>query len=159
VVTASSVPPVIPKLVPPGVGVGAVPVSRSRRPLPVVVLDAGSPRAANINYVFSAVDKSGRVADRSPIQALGWTRGDRLDIRERAGVIVVSAAADGVHCIGNSGHLHLPLAVRRWCHLTAGDRILLAANRATGVLLAHPLVVLDRLLADLEAALWGGETA
>jgi hypothetical protein len=110
-------------------------------------------------YALSAVDKSGRVADRSIVRALGWVPGTRLDLRERAGVIVASAACDGVLCIDDRGHLHLPLAVRRWCRLAAGDRVLLVADRATGVLVAHPLAVLDRLLAGVHAAVAGGEAA
>ncbi len=158
VVTASFVPPLIPKVVPGG-GVGAGPVGRGRRPLPVPALDSGSSRAADTVYALSAVDKSGRVADRSIVQALGWMPGTRLDIREQAGIIVACAASDGVHYIGDRGHLHLPLAVRRWCRITAGDRVLLAADRVTGVLVAHPLAVLDRLLAGAYAAAAGGETA
>jgi hypothetical protein len=110
---------------------------------------------ADTVYALSAVDKSGRVADRSIVRVLGWVPGTRLDIRERAGIILASAAADGVHRIGDRGHLHLPLAVRRWCRLTPGDRVLLAADRATGVLVAHPLAVLDRLLAGARAAVTG----
>jgi hypothetical protein len=90
-------------------------------------LESGSPRATDTVYALSAVDKSGRVADRSIVRVLGWGPGTRLDIREQAGIIVARPAADGVHCVGARGHLHLPLAVRRWCRLTAGDRVLLAA--------------------------------
>jgi hypothetical protein len=157
VVTTSFVPPVIPKVASGG-GVSAGLLGRVRRPLPVPALDAGSPRATDTVYALSAVDKSGRVADRSIVRALGWIPGTRLDIREQAGIIVVRAARDGVHCVDDRGHLHLPLAVRRWCHLTAGDRALFAADRATGVLVAHPLATLDRLLAGVHAAAAGGET-
>ncbi|WP_446219985.1 hypothetical protein [Micromonospora sp. IBHARD004] len=153
--TASFVPPVIPKVVPGGAG----PVGRSRRPLPVPALESGSPRATDAVYALSAVDKSGRVADRSIVRVLGWGPGTRLDIREQAGIIVARPAVDGVHCVGDRGHLHLPLAVRRWCRLTAGDRVLLAAAPAAGVLVAYPLAVLDRLLADVHAAVAGGEAA
>jgi bifunctional DNA-binding transcriptional regulator/antitoxin component of YhaV-PrlF toxin-antitoxin module len=114
---------------------------------------------ADTVYALSAVDKSGRLADRSIVRVLSWAPGTRLDIREQAGIIVARPAADGVHCIDDRGHLHVPLAVRRWCRLTAGDRVLLAADPATGVLVAHPLAVLDRLLADVHAAVSGGEAA
>jgi bifunctional DNA-binding transcriptional regulator/antitoxin component of YhaV-PrlF toxin-antitoxin module len=105
------------------------------------------------------VDKSGRVADRSIVRVLGWRPGTRLDIRERAGVITAYAVSDGVHRIDDRGHLCLPLAVRRWCRLAAGDRVLLAAHRDIGVLVAHPLAVLDRLLAGVPAAMAAGEAA
>lgn len=86
-VTASFVPPVIPKVVPGG-GASAGPVSRARRPPPAPALDAGSPRVADTVYALSAVDKSGRVADRSIVRALGWMPG----ILEQAGIIVARAA-------------------------------------------------------------------
>lgn len=156
--TTSFVPPVIPKVAPGG-GVGAGPVGRARGPLPVPSLAAGSPRESDTVYALSAVDKSGRVADRSIVRALGWLPGTRLDIREQLGIILARPAADAVHCIDDRGYLHLPLAVRRWCHLTAGDRVLLAADRGTGVLVAHPLTVLDRLLASIHTAIAGGEAA
>ncbi|HEY7274010.1 MAG TPA: AbrB/MazE/SpoVT family DNA-binding domain-containing protein [Actinoplanes sp.] len=103
------------------------------------------------------MDKSGRVADRSIVQALGWTPRSRLEIRERSGIILARAAGNGVHRIDDRGHLRLPLAVRRWCRLAAGDRLLFAADPATGVLTAHPPAVLDRLLAGVHATLAAGE--
>jgi hypothetical protein len=154
-VTASLVPPVIPKLVP-----GAGPVSgqaRPRRPLPVPALSDERPQASRTVYALSAVDKSGRVADRSIVRTLSWPPGTRLDIRERAGIIVATAARDGVHRIDDHGHLHLPLPVRRWCSLTPGDRLLFAADPAVGVLTAYPLALLDHVLADARAAVAGGE--
>lgn len=159
VVTTPFVPPVIPKVVPGG-GTSAGPLGRVRRPLPVPVLNAGLPPVTDATvYALSAVDKSGRVADRSIVRALGRGPGTRLDIREQAGMIVAWPAVDAVHCIGDRGHLHLPLAVRRWCRLTTGDRVLLAAAPAASVLVAYPLAVLDRLLADVHAAVMGGEAA
>ncbi len=154
--TASLVPPVIPKLVP---GSGPVPGPiRARRPIPVPALSAGSPRASDTVtvYALSAVDKSGRVADRSIVRTLGWAPGTRLDIRERTSIIVATAAPDGVHRIDDHGHLHLPLAVRRWCRLAAGDRLLFAAEPASGVLTGYPVALLDEVLAGVRAAA-GGE--
>ena len=72
---------------------------------------------------------------------------------------MVATAADGVHRIDDRGYLVLPLAVRRWCHLAAGDRLLLAADPAAGVLVGHCFAVLDRLLADIHTAVVGGEAA
>ncbi len=106
---------------------------------------------------MSTVDKSGRVADRSVVRLLGWLPGTRLEIRERAGVVVAEVAGDGVCRIDGRGHLILPLIVRRWCGLTAGDRLLLAADPAGGVLAGYPLAALDRLLGAVPAE--GGEPA
>ena len=153
-VTAAPVPPVIPKTVPGQPGAG--PVVAVQRPLPMPALDSGSPDVPDTVYALSAVDKSGRVADRSIVRALGWVPGTRLDIREQAGVIVACRAGDGVHHVDDRGHLRLPLAVRRWCRLSAGVRLLFAADAARGVLVGYPLAVLDRLLIDAPAVV-GGE--
>jgi hypothetical protein len=107
-------------------------------------------------YAMSAVDKSGRVADRSIVRALDWRPGTRLDIREHGGLITIRPAADGVHHIDDRGHLRLPLAARRWCRVATGDRVLLAADPADGVLVAYPLPLLDRLLMDARPARTGG---
>jgi hypothetical protein len=46
---------------------------------------------ADTGYALSAVNKGGRVADRSIVRVLGWVPGTRLDIREQAGIIVARA--------------------------------------------------------------------
>jgi bifunctional DNA-binding transcriptional regulator/antitoxin component of YhaV-PrlF toxin-antitoxin module len=132
-VTASFIPPLIPRSSAADRS-GAGLSGRSRRPLPVPSLDPGTARAAANLYVVSAVDKSGRVADRSAVRALGWAAGTRVTIRERGGTIVVAPATDGVHRIDDRGYLLLPLAVRRWCRLATGDRLLLVADPATKML-------------------------
>ena len=58
-------------------------------------LDPAPTRAVDIVYVVSAVDKSGRVADRNVVRVMGWAPGTRLSIRERAGSIVVAPDAHG----------------------------------------------------------------
>jgi hypothetical protein len=62
-----------------------------------------------------------------------------------------------VHCISERAFLTLPLTVRRWCRIAAGDKVLLAADRATGVLVIHPMAVLHTLLADVHAAALRGD--
>ena len=111
-VTTSFVPPVIPPSTLAGAAVTG-PSGRRRAPLPVPPLDPGSTRAVATVYVVSAVDKSGRVADRNVVRAMGWAPGTRVSIRERGGSIVVAPDADGVHRIDDRGYLLLPLAVRR----------------------------------------------
>jgi hypothetical protein len=95
----------------------------------------------------SPVDKSGRVADRGIVRALGWAPGTRLDIREQRGVVAVAAASDGVYRVDARGHVCLPLAVRRWCAITTGTRILFAADVVSGLLRGYPEAALDVLLA------------
>lgn len=157
--STSSVPPVVPRVVPANAGTGPGPLGRARRPLPLPALSSKYARTADTAYALSAVDKSGRIADRSIVRALGWAPETRLDIREQSGVILVCAIADGAYRIDDRGYALLPLTVRRWCRLKAGDRVLLVAQRSSGVLVAHPLAALDRLLANAHSTVKRGETA
>ncbi|MGC5054838.1 hypothetical protein ACLQ2S_25680 [Micromonospora sp. DT48] len=157
--STSSVPPVVPRVIPGYAGTGPGLLGRARRPLPLPALSSEFTRTADAAYALSAVDKSGRIADRSIVRALGWSPETRLDIREQSGVILACATADGTYRIDDRGYLLLPLTVRRWCRLKAGDRVLLVAQLSAGVLAAHPLAVLDRLLAGTHSAVKRGETA
>ncbi|WP_203919739.1 AbrB/MazE/SpoVT family DNA-binding domain-containing protein [Rugosimonospora africana] len=156
--TTSLVPPIIPKVVPGRHGESG-PAGRSRPPLPVAALASVSPAAVDTIYALSMVDKSGRVTDRSMVRELGWRPGTRLDIRERRGIIVVSPAASGVDSISRQAFLKLPLTVRRWCRIKTGDKVLLAAHHAVGVLVVHPVAALHALLADVHAAAVRGDAA
>ncbi|WP_247678050.1 AbrB/MazE/SpoVT family DNA-binding domain-containing protein [Micromonospora sp. C72] len=124
-------------------------------PLPVLP----SPRAGTLVYSLAAVDSSGRIADRTVIRALGWGPGTRLHIHEASGVIVVRLDRQGVFTVTGQGHLHLPAAVRHWCGLTAGDRVLLAANAADGLLVLHPPAALDAMVVAVHADVLGGGQA
>lgn len=152
--TGPSIPPLIPKTVPRSDPSGTA--RRIRLPLPVPDLTAPRSEAPPAVYALSAVDRSGRVADRGILRALGWSPGTRLDVREQDGLITIRVAVDGVHRIDDQGHLRLPLAARRRCRLATGDRVLLAANPATGMVVAYPLPVLDELLAGPAS---GGDAA
>src|SRR5689334_13285665 len=123
--TAAPIVPVIPALTPTGRAIGGAPVP-VRRPLPVAELPAVTRDEVDVRYALSALDHSGRVSDRSLVRALGWAAGTRLDVHERAGLIVVGASAEGVHCVSDTGFVTVPLTVRRWCRLRTGDRLLLA---------------------------------
>jgi hypothetical protein len=51
----------------------------------------------------------------------------------------------------------VPVAARRWCDLSSGDRVLLAAYPDGGLLLVHPPAVLDQVVAHVFEAAWGGD--
>ncbi|MFJ8207507.1 hypothetical protein [Micromonospora chalcea] len=125
-----------------------------RPPLPLPVLP--SPRTGTMVYGLAALDNSGRIADRTIIRALGWGPSSRLHIREGSGVIVVRLDRQGVFTVTGQGHLHLPAAVRHWCGLSAGDRVLLAANPTDGLLVVHPPAALDAMVVAVHADLLGG---
>ena len=97
-------------------------------------------------YGLAVVDDRGRVADRVVVRALGWTDTTRLDLRFDAGRLLVTAVSDGPHGLAGRGRLPLPVHLRRGCGIEPGDRVLLAAEPAEGVLTIHPLASLDAML-------------
>jgi hypothetical protein len=61
--------------------------------------------------------------------------------------------------VTGGGFLPVPSAIRRWCGLTAGERILLAADPVAQVVVLHPLKALDRAVGAAHAAALGGDDA
>jgi hypothetical protein len=129
----------------------------SRRPLPVPRL--ASMRARSTVYGFAAIDCNGRVAENTVIRALGWAPGTRLDIRESGGLVLVRADRQGVFRMTGQGHLRLPATARHWCGLIPGDRVLLAADPADGLLVVHPPAALDAMVTQFHALVLGGDAA
>ncbi|MFY1702982.1 hypothetical protein ACN28G_14745 [Micromonospora sp. WMMA1923] len=126
-----------------------------RPPLPLSVVPPE--RVGRLVYGMAAVDASGRIGDRMMNGVLGWSAGTRLQAAEGGGMIVVRAARCGSFAVTAGGHLHLPAALRHWCGLRSGDRVLLAADPVDGLLVVHPPVVLDTVLAEVHAAVLGGD--
>jgi bifunctional DNA-binding transcriptional regulator/antitoxin component of YhaV-PrlF toxin-antitoxin module len=116
-------------------------------------------RDRGIVYGLAAVDSRGRVADHHVMAALGWAAGTRLDIRERSGLILVRANRQGVFSMTSQGHLRLPATVRQWCRLAPGDRVMLTADPADGLLVVHPPATLDVMIMQFHASVLGGEAA
>ncbi|WFE52964.1 AbrB/MazE/SpoVT family DNA-binding domain-containing protein [Micromonospora sp. WMMD1155] len=153
-----TVAPLIPPLTPPARSQGTdrrLGAALRRPPLPLP--DLPTPRAGSTVYGLAAIDVSGRIADRMIVRALGWACGTRLHIHESAGLIVVRLDPQGVFTLTGQGHLHLPAAVRKWCGLKPGDRLLLAADPDGGVLVVHPPAALDAVVAQIHTAALGGE--
>jgi hypothetical protein len=134
---------------------GVMTPAGGRRTLPMPRLV--STRAAAAVYGFAALDSRGRIADRAVIGSLGWLPGTRVDIHETQGLIVIAAEPRGVFSVTGQGHVRLPAAVRHWCGLAAGDRVLLVAEPADGLLVVHPPASLDAMVARAHAAVLGGD--
>ncbi|MHA4951549.1 AbrB/MazE/SpoVT family DNA-binding domain-containing protein [Micromonospora sp. SD19] len=126
-----------------------------RPPLPLPTLAATRSRLAV--YGLVTLNAHGRIADRSAMKVLQWAPGLRLSIRERHGLIVVSADQQGVFKVAKEGHVRLPAVVRQWCGLAAGDRVLIVAEPASGRLVVHPPAKLDELITQAHDAVFGGE--
>jgi hypothetical protein len=113
-------------------------------------------RDDSVAYALATLDCHGRVADRKIMVALGWSTATALTIRQRHGLIVVGADPYGAFRLTARLFLHLPAAVRGWCGLHSGDRVLLAARPQQGLLFVHPPAVLDAALDQLHARLLDG---
>jgi hypothetical protein len=109
---------------PPGGGSSAPPNYRHRLPVPRLA----PIRARSTVYGLATIDCNGRLAETTVVRALGWASGTRLDIHESGGFVLVAADRHGVFRLTGQGHVRLPAAVRHWCALVPGDRVLLAAD-------------------------------
>jgi hypothetical protein len=70
-----------------------------------------------------------------------------------------TADADGPFGVTRQGHLRLPAALRRGCRIGPGDRVLLAAEPAEGVVVVHPPAALDAMLTRFLAEVMAGDVA
>ena len=152
-VVATFVPPRLPVLSRPGSG---APSRTAGASLPVTELSA-LPRTGSLRYGMGRVDSSGRVLDRSLVDALGWGRGDRLHLTLVAGSVVVHRHPTGVFTLTSQRYLVLPAPVRKRCGLTTGERVLLAADPRHGIVVVHPLSALDTMITAYHASLQDGE--
>jgi hypothetical protein len=114
---------------------GVVSMVRRSLPLPSLI----TRRTTAIVYGLSALDDRGRLADRTVMQALGWSAGLGLDISETNGRLVICPREHGAFPVTDQGHLRIPAALRHRCGLEPGDRVLLAA------LLRPPMIGSGRL--------------
>jgi hypothetical protein len=112
--------------------------------LPIPVLEATLP-CAEPCYVMTPIDRDGRLADRSVLALLGWVVGTAVALDVEPGPIVIGRSGRGIH-VDRRGHLRLPLALRRTCRITSGDRLLLAAHQEAGELHVIPSWVLTRMI-------------
>jgi hypothetical protein len=107
---------------------------------------------------MARLDDRRRIADRAVVRVLGWAPGT-LAIRESHGLVLVEADRHGVFAVTGAGHVRLPAAVRHWCRLAAGDRVLLVAEPIRGLLIVHPPAALDAMIDRAHAAVLRGATA
>ncbi|RLK12647.1 hypothetical protein DER29_5930 [Micromonospora sp. M71_S20] len=137
-------------------GAPGSPATVMRRP-PLPLPSLAVPRSRTAVYGVATLDSHGRIADRSAMKGLQWSPGLRLHIKERRGLIVVSADNQGVFKVTKEGHVRLPAVVRQWCGLAAGDRVLIVAEPASGRLVVHPPGKLDEMITQAHDAVFGGE--
>jgi hypothetical protein len=159
VVTAAAVSAIVPPVAVPARSGGSPEhaASPGRRPLPMPRLPAVAARPGV--YGVATVDQNGRVADTTVIGALRWGPGTRLTICERGGLVLAACDPDGRCAVDGQGHLRLPAPIRHWCGLTAGERLLLAADPERGLLVMHPPAALHVMITQVHAAVLCAEQA
>jgi bifunctional DNA-binding transcriptional regulator/antitoxin component of YhaV-PrlF toxin-antitoxin module len=114
------------------------------------------PRVGSLRYGLARVDGSGVVSNRATIQALGWGRGDRLQITLVGDSVVVHRSPSGVFAMPAKPYVVLPASVRHRGGFGPGEQVLVAADPGQGVLVVHPLAALDSMVVAYHAALVGG---
>ena len=134
---------------------GLAELSLRRAPLPLSALL--EPRQGALLYAMTAVDHSGRIADRTIIRAMSWHAEIRLAMYETNGLIIVQPDNRGSHAVSSRGYLPIPSAIRQWCSLAAGERVLLVADPVAQVVVLHPPKALDRAISAAHAVALGGD--
>jgi hypothetical protein len=104
-------------------------------------------RARSAVYGFAAIDDRGRIAARHVIRSLDWYPGIPLDVQVAGGPVLITPASGDRCRISRQGHLRMPIAVRVWCGLVPGSRVLLAAEPVEGRLVVCPPAALHSMLA------------
>jgi hypothetical protein len=80
------------------------------------------------------------------MRALGWQAGERLTITAANGVVLARRDLAGLHVVGDSAHLTIPVVLRRRHGLAPGTRVLLAGHPDGQVLAACALAVVDQAI-------------
>jgi hypothetical protein len=111
----------------------------------------------SLYYTVTPIDARGRLADRSPIRALGWRPGQPITITVLQQAIIVTTHTDAAEFITRQGHLRLPARIRHRCHLNPADRLLVAAAPTPGVLVIYTMALLESILQAHHAATSPGE--
>jgi hypothetical protein len=85
--------------------------------------------APSLYCALTPIDDRGRLADRSPIRALGWPPGQAITISVVQETVIVVSQPTGAESITRQGHLLLPARVRHICRLNAGTAYSLQQRR------------------------------
>jgi hypothetical protein len=114
-------------------------------PLPALADDLATTDA---RLVVTAVDRDGRLADRSPVIYVGWSAGETVQLHVEPGPVILVRPGAGIP-LTPRGHLRLPVSVRRRCRIAVGDRLLVVAHQRPGELLVVVTATVDVLVTTL----------
>lgn len=109
-------------------------------------------------YRLSVMDARGRLADRAPVRAMGWTPGDWLNGKVGDGFIIIERGEDGTCLVTAQGHLRVLSAIRHSAELSAGERFLVIARRKEGAVILCTMDLVESALAAFMRSDSGGVT-
>jgi hypothetical protein len=110
--------------------------------LPMAVRREGS----HERWVMTAVDRDGRLADRSVPASLDWPPRRVLKMSVHEGALLVRSDSAGTCTVTKQGHLRLPAETRRLLRLEAGSRLLIAVCVKSEALISFPIPLLEEML-------------
>ena len=103
-------------------------------------------RITTARYALTTSDRQGRLADRSPIKALGWAPHQPIFITGAPDTIVIRAATNGHETLTRQGFLQLPAVIRHLYHIHTGDQLLIAAYHDHDLALVCTVAALDHMI-------------
>lgn len=107
---------------------------------------------------MATVEAGGRIAvPGSVLRPLGWDSSTRIALREQDGLVVLITDPAGSPRVSTTGRTQMPVAIRRWCGLTTGSRVMLVADPDVQRLAVVPSTVLDELMTRRFADAFGGD--
>jgi hypothetical protein len=116
------------------------------RPMPLATPPEPPFAQHEVVYGVGRIDASGRVADRTVIEVLGWRSDDRLTLTAEAGVVVARRDPRGMVTVPARPYITIPAVLRRRCGLRDGDRVLLAAIPGQDTLAVYSFAMVDHAI-------------
>ncbi|MGI5238571.1 hypothetical protein [Dactylosporangium sp. CA-139066] len=98
---------------------------------------------------MTTIDINGRLADRSPLQALSWSAGLSVSFTLIPPLLAIAPDATGRERITSQGHLRLSSSIRRVLQIASGDRLYMTAARGGGQLTICPVWIVDEFVEQL----------
>lgn len=120
-----------------------LPSNNSGLPLADLVARRQSPTTY---YSITVIDSHGRLASRSALRFMGWTAAQMVDFAVGSGTVEVAIGESSGERITRQGHLRLSPSIRRSVGIADKDRLILAADKRTGILVVGTMEWLDRAL-------------
>ncbi|GGM64879.1 AbrB/MazE/SpoVT family DNA-binding domain-containing protein [Dactylosporangium sucinum] len=138
-----------------GLSSDAATVMMTRAPgLPLATLSARRQPGRRYSVVTS-VDAGGRLADRSPLQLLGWK--PRLPIRMTVpnDVVVIVPCPGQTEHVSSQGRIRLTSSTRHILGVTEGDRLYVVAAVDDDQLTIYPMWLLDSIVMEFDRHVGG----